>query len=355
LADAGWDVVRADLPGTSRMDRAESRWGGGAGGAFGAISAGKRTIRLNNVNTLPEIAAAADVVIGDFSSGGRTAAGLPDEVFPRLSPRLATVSVSPHGLTGPRAESPAAELTMQAASGLMFLTGEYDQPPMQLPPYQAELTGGVAAACAAVAAARLARHTGVRQQADVSIVEALSSHIYQATAAYSYRGTVIRREARVKAGLRMVPASDGFVYCAAGALATQRMDGLAKLIDEPRLNDERFATAEGRMENYDELVALFVPPFRERTAKEWFEAAEALHLTFALVQTVDDLFECPQLSARGLLRDETAPDGRRIKVPGRPFITTSTGPSPGDERPASGVETVDTLDWLDDGAEEGAE
>ena len=107
---------------------------------------------------------------------------------------------------------------------------------------------------------------------------------------YVYNGAVARREARVKGGLRMVPASDRFVYCAPGAVSSMRMDGVAQLLDEPRLAEERFQTAEGRMENYDEFVSLFVPPFKRKTAQEWFEGAEAMHMTFALVQTVDDLF-----------------------------------------------------------------
>ena len=92
------------------------------------------------------------------------------------------------------------------------------------------------------------------------------------------------------------------MYCAPGAVAAMRMDGIAELLSEPRLAAERFQTAEGRMQNWDEFVALFVPPFRARTAQEWFERAEAMHMTFALVQTIDDLFVCPQLGARGLLR-----------------------------------------------------
>ena len=72
------------------------------------------------------------------------------------------------------------------------------------------------------------------------------------------------------------------------------------------------------------FLELFVPPFRERTAQEWFERAEALHMTFALVQSVDDLFACPQLDARHLLRSEPLPGGGDIKFPGRPYQVEPT-------------------------------
>lgn len=347
LAETGWDVVKAEPPAGDPLRAAESRWGGGAGGAFIFANAGKRSVSVDAV-TLHQLAAAADVVIGDFAPSGLDAMGLPGGAYESLTPRQAIVSVSAFGLAGPKAGWASTDLIVQAASGLMFLTGEFDQPPMQLPPYQGAIMGGIAAASATLLAVRTARTSGHLQRADVSLVEALAVHTASQVSEYVYDGAVARREARIKAGLRMVPASDRFVYCAPGAVATMRMDGVAQLLDEPRLAEERFQTAEGRMQHFDEFVALFVPPFRRKTAQEWFEEAEALHLTFALVQTVDDLFACPQLEARGLMREVEAPDGRTIVMPGRPFQSIG-GPEPaGLPAPAhAGMHTAEVLaEWL---------
>ena len=120
------------------------------------------------------------------------------------------------------------------------------------------------------------------------------------------------------------------------------------LLDEPKLAEERFQTAEGRMRNYDEFVELFVPPFKRKTAQEWFEAAEKMHMTFALVQTMDDLFGCPQIAARELLREVEGPGGVPIRIPGRPFrleggpeATTRSAPR------EPGIDTKEVLaEWL---------
>ncbi len=229
----------------------------------------------------------------------------------------------------------------------MFLTGEYDQPPQQLPPYAAAMTGGLAAASAAVAALLSARKDGLIRRVDVAQVEAMATLTYSPTSNYAQHGELARREQRVKQALRMVPASDRFVYCAPGAVGSARMDGVAKLIDEPKLAEERFQTAEGRMQNYDEFLELFVPPFQRQTAQEWFEQAEALHLTFALVQTIDDLFSCPQLAARNMLRKVPGPAGDPVSIPGRPFRLEDGPPAP--DRPAAqaGEHTAEVLqDWL---------
>src|ERR1700761_3146439 len=146
----------------------------------------------------------------------------------------------------------------------------------------------------------------------------------------------------------MVPARDRFVYCAPGAVGSMRMDGMATLLDEPRLAEERFQTADGRMQHWDEFLEVFVPPFQRRTAQDWFERAEAMHMTFALVQTVDNLFTCPQLDARGLLRTVDGPGGAKLRAPGRPF--TIAGSPSLDLRSAPAEPGTDTSevekDWL---------
>lgn len=346
LVEVGWDVVKVEPSGGDPWRTRESRWGGGAGGAFRFVNHGKRSV-VADWPTLQQLAEASDVVVGDFSDPGRVEAGLPPDAFEALSPRLATVSVSAFGLSGPKVSWAASDLVVQAASGLMFLTGEWDQPPMQLPPYAAAMAGGLAGGSAALVAARAARQQGTPQRADVAMLEALAGHTYGQTTAYAYRGEVARRERRIKQALRMVPASDRFVYCAPGAVASVPMTGVARLLDEPRLAEDRFQTAEGRMQHYDEYLELFVPPFRRRTAQEWFEQAERLHLTFALVQTVDDLFVCPQLEARKMLRE--VPGTRAgAALPGRPFHLE--GGPPAAQRPAperSGQHTDEVIaEWL---------
>lgn len=347
LAELGWDVVKVEPPSGDPLRAEESRWGGGTGGAFAFANYGKRGIVADEAQ-VPELARAAEVVLGDFSPGGCHASGVSAGMFAALEPKWAVVSVSPFGLTGPHANWASSDMVIQAASGLMFLTGEADQPPMQLPPYAAAITGGIAGAAAALAASRSARRDGQVRRVDVSMMEALATHTYGQTTNYVYTGEVARREQSVKHALRMVPASDRFVYCAPGAVANVDMRGVAQLLDEPRLTEDRFQTAEGRMQNYQEYLDLFVPPFQRKTAQEWFEEAERLHLTFSLVQTVDDLFACPQLASRESLRQVTAPDGRTVAMPGRPFRLEGGPPEASRPWPATpGEHTEEVLgEWL---------
>ena len=98
------------------------------------------------------------------------------------------------------------------------------------------------------------------------------------------------------------------------------MDGIAELINEPRLKDEKFQTAVGRKDNYEEFIDLFVPPFKKRTAKEWFVRADELHLTFSLIRTIDELFSCEQLNERDVWTEIATPRGDSAKIPSAPFF-----------------------------------
>ena len=102
LAELGWDVVKVEPPSGDPLRDEESRWGGGRGGAFAFVNYGKRGIVADEA-TIIELARAADLVIGDFSPGGCHDSGVSAGMFAALEPRLAVVSVSPFGLTGPRA------------------------------------------------------------------------------------------------------------------------------------------------------------------------------------------------------------------------------------------------------------
>lgn len=331
LSDLGWDVVKIEPSEGDPTRRQPSRWGGAEGAAFEALNAGKRSATVDATG-LAKLVEAADVVLGDFRPRALAAMGVATDAFEAWRPRHSVVSVSPFGLTGPKSTWAATELTIQAASGMMFLTGESDQPPQQLPPYQAELMGGAAGAAAALATLR-APVSAAPLRIDVSSHESMVSHTFrEGLVPYAYYGEVGRREQRIKAGLRMVPTSDGYVYCAPGAVASMRMDGIAQLLDEPRLAEERFQTAEGRMQNWDEFFELFVPPFRTKSAQEWFEGAEALHMTFALVQTIDDLFSCPHLESRDFLHDVPSDLGSSIRIPLLPYRTNSPEVAP--PRPA---------------------
>ncbi len=320
LAGLGWDVVKAEPEGGDGLRRQRSRWGDAAGARHAYVNAGKRSVLLDPA-TLRELAAAADVVLGDLRPAPHRLIGVPADA---LRPRQVRACLSPFGVGGALpvlAElGQLPDLLLQAASGFLFLTGEHDQLPQQLPPDAAAMLAGAATAAAIVAASLAAMDDGRRHVLDLSEVEPLTAFAHAAVSRYQSTGAVLRREGRAKHALRMAPTRDGFVYCAPGAVQSIDMGAMAALLDDPVLSAPRFATATARMEHWDEYAARLCTRFATRDAAYWFEAASAMHLTFSLVQTMDDLARCPQLEARGLLQPMRW-EGHELALPVLPFRT----------------------------------
>lgn len=319
LTTVGWSVTKVILGGINSLSGMESRWGGGTGGASAFLDKNKRIVDSNKFDILLN-SQDFDVVIGDFSERNLQQFELPASVFNSLKVGCSVISLTSFGLDQPLSNRPHADLILQAASSLLYLTGEHHQAPQQLPPYTAEMSGGLAASSAVIAAVRAHRLDKQVRRIDLSIVEALAIHSFTQSASYVHRGEIARREPEVKEGLRVVPTFDGYVYCAPGATASMRMDGLADLINEPRLKNEKFQTAEGRKNNYEEFVNLFVPPFKKLSAMEWFLRAEELHLTFSLIRTIDELFSCEQLNERDIWAKINTSTGDTVRIPGVPFF-----------------------------------
>lgn len=275
FVDLGWDVRRVGVRNT------EYRWGNSNGGGDAFLDHGKSIVD----DSFESLVQSSDIVIGDTS------------IADVEGPSVVAV-MSGFGMDGPQDWD---EDLIQAKSGFMSLTGEYDQSPQRLPPWAAEMTGGIAAASLIIAAYLESTRDLYSRFIDFVISDVLTGFIQSQVGRYAATGEVARREGRVKHALRMVPTQEGYLYCAPGAVMNVSMEGVATLTGEPRLAETRFQTAEGRMQNWVEYSELMVNAFRRRSAKEWFAEAERHHLTFALVQSVDDLYECPQLRARGTL------------------------------------------------------
>jgi len=319
LTSVGWEVTKVIPSGYDFLAEMQSRWGGGTGGASVFLDKNKRVVDSDDFDILVN-APDFDVVIGDFSKRNIDQFALPTNVFSSLDVGCSLLSLTSFGLDQLLSNQPHSDLILQAASSLLYLTGEHHQAPQQLPPYTAQMSGGLAASSAAIAAVRAYRLDKQVRRIDLSIVEALAIHSFTQSASYVHRGEIARREPEIKEGLRVVPTLDGYVYCAPGATASMRMDGIADLINEPRLKNEKFQTAVGRKDNYEEFVNLFVPPFKQLTAREWFLRAEELHLTFSLIRTIDELFSCEQLNERDVWTEIRTSAGESVRIPGTPFF-----------------------------------
>ena len=141
LADLGADVVKVEPP----EGDATRGWGppwvaAGAGGPddpgtaayYLAANRNKRSIRLDlraqaGREVLRRLLARADVLVENFRVGGFARLGFDDAGLERLNPRLVHLAISGYGPSGPLAATPGYDFVVQAASGLMSITGFPDE------------------------------------------------------------------------------------------------------------------------------------------------------------------------------------------------------------------------------------
>jgi CoA:oxalate CoA-transferase len=312
LALAGCEVIHVDYDG--RNERVEDV-------AWACVNRGKSSVRAENQERLIDLIAEADALVEDRGPDGIEAIGLDEITLRGRSPSLVLSRVSEFGQSGPWSGWSGSELVNLAAGGMLFLTGSWDRPPVQLAPYQAQLTTGLLAAVATAAAL----YGGEGVTIDASKQESVLALVNPALTEYAYSGTIPAREGKVAAMPRIELSKDGWVYAGPGAAATADYQTFSRFLELPELAEERFATPEGRMANWEEHQRLVLPKLKERTTEEWLERAEEWRLTFGPVETALELLEDDVLNERGFYADMSMPAGT-ARTPLAPYLVDGARP-----------------------------
>jgi CoA:oxalate CoA-transferase len=282
------------------------------------LNTAKRSITLHRQHRtgwrlLQELAADADVFVTDET------VSLPP-TFSR-PPRLIHTSIRPCGLTGPDADRPATELTVQALGGVMAIVGDPDRPPVKMAGEQAQYLAGLNACLATLLALEAREQTDRGQVVDIAMQESLLTILGNIPILYSHLGTVARR-----IGSRhhrthptaLFPCQDGYVGIA--AQTPQQWEALCLLVDQPELLiDSRFITGVQRAERADELDALLFPWFLAHTRQEVMYGCQARRIPVGLSLTIPELLPDPQYAAASFFRDIDHPHTGPALYPGDAF------------------------------------
>ncbi len=270
----------------------------------------------------------------------------------RVNSRAEIALISPYGQTGPKADAPAADLTLLYASGIAhLLTGQVDdlaEPPMRPVGEQSAFIGGIAAACAAMHAL-LSPNPGA--VVDVSIEEALAT-MAMTELARAGLGKPSRPRRRVGDGngatVCILPARDG--YAAISPREDRQWAAWLKVMGSPEWAAEpRFATKPDRVANFDALHALMSEWSRQHD-KQWIaDRAQEAHVPSFPLREPEEQLVSPQLAHRRFYRPvEVA--GKIVQAPSAPLgLTVSPGANPAapaaGELPLSGVRVLD-FSWV---------
>ena len=308
LADMGARVIKIEQPGRGDDTRA---WGPpfleGESAYFLSINRNKESVTLDFKHpdgraVLDRLLARADVVVENFRPGTLAKLGLDYASLAPAHPRLVYASVSGFGQTGPRRHEPGYDAVIQAEGGLMSITGAADGPPYRLGVAIADIVSGMFAAYGVMTALFARERTGRGQQVDVAMLDAVAALLtYQAGNFFASGrppGRLGNRHPSI-VPYETFAAEDGDFVLAVG-----NDDLWRSFCDVADLHlGERFATNRQRVEGYDELRPIVADALRLRPRQYWIERLTAAGVPCGSVRTVQEVFDDPQVAARGMIAE----------------------------------------------------
>ena len=327
LAALGADVVKVERPGTGDDGRA---WGppfwNGASAMFLSVNAGKRSLAVSlrdarGRDLVLRLADRADVFLQSLRPGLAEQLGLGPEVVRRRNPRLVYCSVGAYGAVGPLRDEPGYDALMQAAGGLISMTGEPGGAGARVGSSLIDLGTGMWCALGITAALLERERTDEGAVVDASLYETALAYVGYHLVGYLADGTVPTREGTafpMVAPYEVLPTRDGELMVAAGN--DRLFVGLCSVLGLPELvMDARFRTNPDRVRNREALVGLLSRRLRERTSEQWLRDLADAGVPAAPVADIADVVTSEQTAALGMLQPVPHPAIPELQLPALPL------------------------------------
>jgi CoA:oxalate CoA-transferase len=327
LSELGARVIKVENPDGGDDSRQFVPEWQGKSAYYQTLNRGKESIALNlksprDREVLLALVRAADVLVENFRPGTMEQFDLGYDALRGENSRLIYASVSGFGQTGPWARKPAYDMIIQALSGLMSLTGEPGSPPMKVGTSVADLAAGMYLTIGIGAALYDRQKTGLGRRVDVAMLDSLLSLLEHGVMRYAATGEVpgpIGNRHPSIAPFEPYATADRPLIIAVGNNAMYVR--LCEALGRPDLaSDPRYLTNGDRVMRAEELKTNLEAVLKTKTATHWQDVLEAAGVPCALVQTVGDAVEMPQIKARNLIvtTDGLRMTGNPIKISGCP-------------------------------------
>jgi CoA:oxalate CoA-transferase len=342
MAKAGADIIKIEPP-TGEPLRLRTALGRGASLPFAMLNSNKRAITLNLKSArgrelLIEMVRRGDVLLENFAPGVLDRLGVGWSVLSQVNPRLIYASGSGFGISGPDRDSLAMDLTVQAVSGIMSITGFPDGPPVKAGAAFVDFLSGIHLYAGVMTALVERAHTGQGRLVEVAMEET----VYPTLASnlgflYNSDGQVPPRTGNRHGGLAIAPynvypAKDGYVAIIC-VVETHWQNLLVAMGREDLQGDPRFADNAARVGNLAATDAV-VQRWTEGLGKDEIFARTKQHrVPSAPVRDLLEVMNDRHMHERGMLERIDHPELGDIVVPTSPLRfhgadRVATTPSP---------------------------
>lgn len=333
LADFGAEVIKIES-----LDGDETRqwgppWLEGESAYYLSVNRNKRSITLDLKNPKGQTIARrlsekADVLVENFKVGSMARFGLDYESLSKTNPGLIYCSITGYGQSGPYQSLPGYDFIIQAEGGLMSITGPVDGTPYKVGVAIVDITAGMYASHAILAALHHRDKTGEGQFIDVSLFDSQLGWLTNVGQNYLVSEKPPERYGNAHANIvpyEIFETADG--YLALGIGNDRQYQILCDAVNRPDLSaDERFQTNPERVTHRRELIPLFQEIFLTYPTSKWISSLSKLGIPIGPINDIPSALSHPQAIARQMVQEVKRVDGFPMKLVG-PVAKLSNTPA----------------------------
>lgn len=310
LGKLGADVVKVE---NAEGGDDARRWGrmfpDGRSSFFLALNSDKRSVTIDLKDEaerawLADFCSASDVVIQNMRPGKIAEYGLDAVSLVAANPRLVYCNLGAFGATGPLKDRPGYDPLMQAAGGIMSVTGEPDRPPVRVGVSIVDMGTGMWCAIGILAALYQRKDSGHGCIVDASLYETSLGWVANQAAMVQVDGVnpeKVGSGARGMAPYQAYRCSDGWlVVSAPNDRLFERLSKALGHADWP--SDERFSSNQKRYANLLDLNALLEPILASATRDHWTGVLDGAGVPCAPVREITEMLADPQTQALGIVQ-----------------------------------------------------
>lgn len=336
LADLGADVLRIEVPGGDAARTIPPHGPDRDGLRFRYLNTSKRSRcldleRPDGRREFLQLATGADIVIETLPPGRLGALGLGFEDLRAANPGIVVVSITGFGQTGPHRGYVASDLVTNAVGGALYVTGDPEDPPVNLAGDQAHMMASSCAAASSLIALRQRDATGLGQHVDISAQEVMLAvtHISGVGKYLDDNVVPVRNGTSLFAAVPSgaYPCKDGLIYLIVNR--PLHWEALAKWIHEETGNEEvidpMFEGPSSVRIEYRELLDIFIGDMTCKfTVDEIYHEGQRRHIAMTPVNSSEQVAADPHLAARKFFASVPQADGSTLTMPGAPYQFEAT-------------------------------
>lgn len=302
---------------------------------FFSANRGKQSLAIDITQSagqarIRELVANADVLIENYKVGGLAKYDLDYESLKAVNPAIVYCSITGFGQTGPYAHRAGYDFMIQAMGGLMSVTGEPDAKggmPMKVGVAVTDIFTGLYSVIGIQAALHERQQTGLGKHIDMALFDCSAAILANQASNYLVGGVVPKRMGNTHPNIvpyQVFASSDGHLIVAVGN--DGQFAHFCGVLNRPELAEhEDYRTNASRVGHREVLCELLQTLLLERTTAEWLAALEAVNVPCGPINTVDEVFNDPQILAREMVQTVEHPVAGEIQLAASPIKFVGEG------------------------------